>query len=293
LGNDIWNMLRVGGIFPPIGRCIYCNSQFYAENEPSRGLATEHIIPEGLGGNILLPKASCKKCEAATCSFEGSLQRGVLGHLRVHLNSPTKRPKDRPTELPVIVISADGMERIEMVPVVEHPLMCMMVKMNPPKIVARADGGDRIVIGKYLQGRDKFEKLTYNLTQKFKSRVEVQARVGYRELCLQLAKIAHGLTVIGFGQDKYDDYLLDKICRKDHEALGLYVGSARGEITDKFGDHHIDCLYYYKGKQRYIVWRISLFGSLDFPTYDVISGRSYEAFTKPEGFERVEVFPAG
>ncbi len=36
----------------PIGRCIYCGGR--------KGLLDEHIIPYGLGGNLVLPEASCK-----------------------------------------------------------------------------------------------------------------------------------------------------------------------------------------------------------------------------------------
>jgi hypothetical protein len=48
-----------------VGVCIYCGA---SECE----LTDEHIIPFGLGGADILPKASCKDCARITGKFEGS-----------------------------------------------------------------------------------------------------------------------------------------------------------------------------------------------------------------------------
>ena len=43
-------------VYPPVGRCIYC----FASN---CNLGDEHIIPQALGGNIILHGASCSACD--------------------------------------------------------------------------------------------------------------------------------------------------------------------------------------------------------------------------------------
>jgi 5-methylcytosine-specific restriction endonuclease McrA len=45
-----------------VNRCIYCGT---LEN-----LTDEHIIPYGLGGRSILPKASCSECSNITTNFE-------------------------------------------------------------------------------------------------------------------------------------------------------------------------------------------------------------------------------
>src|SRR3546814_3930149 len=75
--------------YPPVGQCIYCGST----KEP---LGKEHIIPYGLGGNLVLPKASCKGCEAITGGFEQVCLRTMFGPARLRLNMPTRRRKERP-----------------------------------------------------------------------------------------------------------------------------------------------------------------------------------------------------
>src|SRR3954447_14879910 len=43
-------------VYPPVGFCIYCGTR-------KGDLRRENIIPFGLGGNLILPKASCRDCE--------------------------------------------------------------------------------------------------------------------------------------------------------------------------------------------------------------------------------------
>jgi hypothetical protein len=88
-------------VYPPVGFCIYCGSQ-------GGDLRREHIIPFGLGGNAILPKAGCRACEAITGSFEQIALRGMLGKLRMRLGLQTRNKKDRPKALHLELINPDG-----------------------------------------------------------------------------------------------------------------------------------------------------------------------------------------
>jgi hypothetical protein len=61
--------------YPPVGKCIYCESK--------SKLTDEHIIPFGLGGNAVLQKASCRSCADITRDFETTVLRGELWAARV------------------------------------------------------------------------------------------------------------------------------------------------------------------------------------------------------------------
>ena len=66
--------------YAPVGRCIYCGA---TEHSPGRAkLGDEHIVPEGLGGMMILPEASCGRCEGMTSSIEQFCQKTTLGALR-------------------------------------------------------------------------------------------------------------------------------------------------------------------------------------------------------------------
>jgi hypothetical protein len=90
----------------PVGFCIYCGSK--------EDLAGEHIVPFGLGGNAILPEASCPRCSAITSAFEGKVLGGFMLEARTAGKFPTRRPKKRPTTLPLTVERGDGLESIDL-----------------------------------------------------------------------------------------------------------------------------------------------------------------------------------
>ena len=81
--------------YPAVNRCIYCGTD--------RALSDEHIIPLGLGGRWVLPKASCPVCAEKTSAFERTCQRTMFGLLRMYYDLPTRRPKRRPKKIPLKV----------------------------------------------------------------------------------------------------------------------------------------------------------------------------------------------
>jgi HNH endonuclease len=64
------------------GRCIYCATK----DVP---LTDEHIIPESLGGDLIIEKASCDECQKQTHAFEGHACDTYRG-IRRQLNFPSK-----------------------------------------------------------------------------------------------------------------------------------------------------------------------------------------------------------
>jgi HNH endonuclease len=43
-------------VYPPVGRCVCCG-------DTTPPLGREHIIPFAFAGKLILPEASCKRCE--------------------------------------------------------------------------------------------------------------------------------------------------------------------------------------------------------------------------------------
>jgi hypothetical protein len=104
--------IRTATRVSPVGSCIYCGSR---EN-----LSDEHVVPFGLGGNAILPAASCSVCSAITSSFEGKVLRGFMRDARTAGRFPTRRPKERPPTLPLTVKRGDRLESIAL-PSAESP----------------------------------------------------------------------------------------------------------------------------------------------------------------------------
>jgi HNH endonuclease len=79
---------------PIVGSCIYCGEK--------EGLSDEHVIPYGLGGNLILRKASCHTCAKITSNLELRLLRGQWWPYRKTLEIQTRSgnyPKYRPAHL--------------------------------------------------------------------------------------------------------------------------------------------------------------------------------------------------
>lgn len=90
----------------PVGKCIYCNQ--------TEDLTDEHVVPFALGGRLVLPDASCKKCAKITSAFEAKVLRGFMLEARAVGKFPTRRPKERPTTIPLTIGTGEHAQLIEL-----------------------------------------------------------------------------------------------------------------------------------------------------------------------------------
>jgi hypothetical protein len=101
--------------YPTHGVCIYCG-------RADIPLSDEHVVPFGLSGAIILPKASCLSCARITGPLvEGAALRGALFHLRNKYKLPTRRPKERPDRFKLKIYSNDKSFRYAYLPTSELP----------------------------------------------------------------------------------------------------------------------------------------------------------------------------
>jgi hypothetical protein len=96
-----------GRRYPPIGRCIYCGS----DGGPN-GLSDEHLVPYSLGGDAVLPKASCADCARETSKIELYLARNIFREFRSHVGAPSRK-KSLPSSLSANVLVGDEEIRSE------------------------------------------------------------------------------------------------------------------------------------------------------------------------------------
>ena len=102
-------------VYPEVGRCIYCGS--------SDNLSDEHIVPYGLGGNLVLPKSSCVKCAKITSKFELAVLRGSMRPARIIREIQSrKNHENAPRKYPIKIQSGNAIKRIE-VPIEDYPIL--------------------------------------------------------------------------------------------------------------------------------------------------------------------------
>jgi hypothetical protein len=170
----------------PAGECIYCGCTV--------GLSDEHVIPYGLGGDYVLPLASCKQCAATTSRDELKVMRGFMSDARLVAGLPTRRKKQRPTikshefydqekTRKMVQLGIPDSIGFLHLPVLEEG---SYMSRNSPSKGARIRGLETIKFGGDVLGC-----LQANGATEFKEQVKIDVNAFIR----MLAKIAYGYFV--------------------------------------------------------------------------------------------------
>jgi hypothetical protein len=111
-----------------IGKCIYCGN----EDGP---LDREHIIPESMGGGLILPRATCPCGPKRTHGFEGKVVNQVFQETRRQLGIRGKKRKRTADELLLSVQEgfADpfNLATTRKVEIKDHPSMLIIPRIRP------------------------------------------------------------------------------------------------------------------------------------------------------------------
>lgn len=260
--------------YDPVGCCIYCGS-----DGGEYGLCEEHIIPYSLGGNAVLPEASCRECEKITSYLDGYLARKVFGHHRIHANTQTRRPKQRPASLPANII-IDGNEDIHELAVPDHPYFTILPLLGEPGILAGGKPEDSFVCkahGFYDIPPSMYERL--NLDADVPVQVRSTGELNLAAFSRAIAKIAYCHWVAERGLDAIRPLVTPDLILGMYPHPSYFVGSAPGELPPPTLEslHTIDFATVSYGRLRLLVVSLRLFASSGtdehgFPIYDVVIG---------------------
>lgn len=121
---------------PPVGLCIYCGDR-------DALLTDEHVVPYSFGGDYVLPKATCQKCQKITAKIENSCMRTMFGPARIKLGIRTRRPIQRPKTLP-IELHYGNVRKTTDIPIEDYPFQIGLPVPGPARALKglppRADG---------------------------------------------------------------------------------------------------------------------------------------------------------
>jgi hypothetical protein len=223
--------------FNPVGTCIYCG-----KTAPSP-LTLEHILPQGLGGGLILPKSSCEPCRKITQKIEETCLRNILlpYRLRVglvqHLHEISDAAKRSDDDL--------------ILPVLRHM----------PGIIAGRPPGAPISHYFYLATNNPNPRTpkTYDL-------------FGYFRM---IAKIAHAFTVSQIGIDGFDPALPQIIIGNAVQLTSYLIGAANDEVPTRSNalSHQLGLGVITWGNDYLACVRMRLFAFHDrSPAYNVIAG---------------------
>jgi len=253
--------------------CIYCRSQ--------NALSDEHVIPFGLGGRWVLPKASCADCAKKTGSFEQTCQRAMLGPLRMYYGLPTRRRKERPKKLSLkvkLIPDADW-SFIDVDREVYPFLILFPLLQMPDELSGYTTLGERGAAARqfWIRGasfRDGIMPHVNALAAELNvAAIEPTGAARVPEFFQMLAKIGHAFAVAEMGLGAFLPFLGPMICDADMSDSAQYIGGLQYTEPAKAGLHEVSFSTHTCVQPDIVGVRIRLLASLETPTYFVAVGR--------------------
>ena len=258
--------------FAPVGVCIYCGSK-----QGDVTLGDEHIIPYSLNGRAILPQASCANCATETCKVEGRLARGAFLPIRLLHKFRTRRPKERPSDLPLYDVgeAGDVLPNPEYVPIDTHPAIHTLPGFEQPGILV---GAEPSAVFNNLKIHASWPlDISARLERMRVSGIKDKKYLGdfmLGDVVRLIAKVAHGIAVAHYGYGSFEPFLLDTIMGRDSPSA-YFVGGAHGKLPEAGPTwHSANTSIQLIGKRALLVVRIHLFSCLSpaAPVYVVVAG---------------------
>lgn len=259
--------------YPASDRCIYCGVM--------TALTDEHIVPLGLGGRALLPKASCTVCAGKISSVERTCLRTMFGPLRMYYGLPTRRPKDRPKTLPLKVkLTPDADWSFIEVDREIFPFLILFPFLDiPDELAGVAVAGDRSAKVQTLWTRgasfrdgliEHLDKLAADLRV---NAIMPEATVSAPDFFRLLAKVAYAFAVAELGLDAFEPCLIPLIRDGVTSNAMQYVGGMRQEEPPLGRLHELALIQWSGHLQSTVTVKVRLLAALGTPTYFVVVGR--------------------
>lgn len=209
----------------PVGRCIYCGDTPVSEDE--------HVVPEGIGGKLELPDASCNGCGTKTSQFELKVQRDLLGIVKERYNWHKHRNRKRKPQF--VELRADGDSAVieQRIPAAEVPGLLTLPLFNWPSVLRGEMPTGELSTQTVL--RPTYHGALHDFADMISG---YHARLGKYDplpFARMLAKIAHAFAVGELGLDAFQQFYLQKLIRGDYTLepdkwVGSYPDEVRGDL---------------------------------------------------------------
>jgi hypothetical protein len=247
--------------YPPVERCIYCGNQ--------DDLRKEHILPYGLGGTAILPKATCACCAKITGAIEQKVLRGPMWALRVYRRLQSRRKhRQAPMQYP-LVVEVHGQEQQISLPLEEYPILLNFPVFDLPGFYrpnAYSKGID--IKGIYTLS---FGKTPQQVAEEFGAErikiVESSEPVAFAQM---IAKIAYAWAVAErrITLDKGFPPVVKAILGITQD-IGRWVGTIAEPIS-KYEGHLHRILVHEDPENRMLIGEVHLFSDSESPRYGVL-----------------------
>jgi hypothetical protein len=249
-------------VYAPANRCIYCD-------DITGPLGREHVIAFGLGGNLILPNASCKKCEKATCRAESICLDFMLGKLRHRLGLQSRNKRRKSKVIGLELRTDSGLSPTLLLDTATYPRMLALVRYPQPGILVGRPSDKLVVRMWHAVNKHDLASLPSDTS------IRVNHFRHY-PFCRMLAKIAHSYAAAELGQAflGYEPMLTGIIREEDGVVPTDFVG---GELDVPVAEpavlHSLSRRHVCVNEEVYLVVTIRLFAFMGAPIYQAVVGR--------------------
>jgi hypothetical protein len=252
-------------VFAPVDRCIYCGG------DGGGTLTKEHIVPLGLGGGLIMPRASCTSCQMEIQTFENICMRKTLLPYR-KATGLTRHPNDLPATVPLTLdLALQGPTHVALD---MHPNVVVLPGLRElPGILAGRPPQPMVQFDyKIFSGLEILEGIKLRLKEQQSVGIYLD---GYAWLRM-LAKIAHGYAVAELGFNRFSPALPDLILGRNPLLSSYLIGKCPipPPIPDNPPLLMIDMRCASVRERRFVAVNMRFFADLgrETPVYTVIAG---------------------
>lgn len=254
-------------LYKPVGKCIYCGETELPSDIHRFG--DEHIIPFALGGNLILPEASCKSCEKViNRQIETPVSSHEWGFFRSKRTFPTRNKKRRRTHIKLRRVDGGSLN----IPVNDYSTPVLLYKFGEARILNDLPPGtDHLRWTVVMLADHDAEMAMQHKYPEWNKQHRLKAQP--HEFARLLAKIAYGYVVAELGLDALNPLVLGIILGKSDDYFYTVGGTWDIEPVVPNGNHITDISIKFIGPHRaLIIVDIRLFSATETPSYHVVVG---------------------
>lgn len=199
--------------FDPAGHCIYCGG------DGDGKLTKEHIFPQGLGGGLILPEASCATCQREILRFETICMRQILLPYR-KTTGLIRHPSDLPAMVPLALdLDLQGPTHVALE---THPDIVVLPGMrDPPGILTDTPPQPSVEFEHQIFGHID---IVAEMRASFRAQKNAGIHLNGYAWLRMLAKIAHGYAFAELGLKRFEPALPDFILGRNPRLASYLIG---------------------------------------------------------------------
>nr|WP_315244107.1 hypothetical protein [uncultured Albidiferax sp.] len=259
--------------FFPVGHCIFCRDS--DEAVVGGPFTDEHIIAFSLGGNSVLPEATCDEHQKITACIDDLIAQKMLGVYRHSHNLPSRTKSGYRPFYKVSVTTHTGITYYQDVPISEIPKAYIAPKPPPPALVTGKTGDMPSV--ELQMHFSRFEPLMRQLPGGA-SATWGSGTLAANDFARMLAKVAHTFASAILGHGNFEPLLLE-IIEGTESNPWTYVGGFDPVLPQEVSG--LSIIEQTLGDVRYWIVSVSLNALPETPRYQVVTGKALESARFP------------